>query len=396
MRRVIPLTLGSFALGLDAYVVAGILPVVARGLHVSPSAAGQLVTAFTLAYGLLSPVFATLLIGRPVRVVLLGALAVFALGNLMSALAGSFALLLVSRIVAGVGAGVYSPMSAAAAASLVGTERRGRALAMLSGGMSVGAAAGVPLGLTLAYHTGWRSTLWLVTALGVLAMAGVALFLPAGITASAPSLRARLGVLADRRVGAVAGVMLLISASAIGVYTYVAPLLAATLHATDLTPYLWMWGLGGLLGSLVVGRVVDTWHDTRALVSVLLAALGCVLALFSVAGSSAVVVMALLLVWGAVGWGSLAPQQHRMLALRGPEGPVAVSLNASALYLGSAIGAAAGGALLDGGLPAVSLAAAFGGLALVAAVLNQVFGPASPDASSGAGQEPRVSVGGRR
>jgi predicted MFS family arabinose efflux permease len=262
--------------------------------------------------------------------------------------------------------------------------------------MSVGAAAGVPLGLTLAYHTGWRSTLWLVTALGVLAMAGVALFLPAGITASAPSLRARLGVLADRRVGAVAGVMLLISASAIGVYTYVAPLLAATLHATDLTPYLWMWGLGGLLGSLVVGRVVDTWHDTRALVSVLLAALGCVLALFSVAGSSAVVVMALLLVWGAVGWGSLAPQQHRMLALRGPEGPVAVSLNASALYLGSAIGAAAGGALLDGGLPAVSLAAAFGGLALVAAVLNQVFGPASPDASSGAGQEPRVSVGGRR
>jgi predicted MFS family arabinose efflux permease len=375
MRRVLPLAFGALALGLDAYVVAGILPVVADGLQASVSAAGQLVTAFTLSYGLLSPVFATLLTGRPVRAVLLTALAVFTIGNALSAVAGSLSLLLVARVVAGLGAGMYSPMSAAAAAALVPSGRRGRALAMITGGMSIGAAAGVPLGLALAYDTGWRTTLWLITALGVVAMVAVAAFVPSDIPAAAPSLRARLSVLTDRRVGAVAAVTVLTSATSIGLYTYVAPLLTATLHATELTGYLWIWGLGGLAGSLLVGRLIDAWRDTRMLVTAILAVLGATLALFPVAGGGSAGAMVLLLVWGAVGWGSLAPQQHRMLALREPEGPVAVSLNASALYLGSAIGAAVGGALLGGGLPVTALAVVLGAVALVTAGLNRVITP---------------------
>lgn len=375
MRRVLPLTLGALALGLDAYVVAGILPVVGHGLQVTPSAAGQLVTVFTLSYGLLSPVAVTLLIGRPVRTVLLVALAVFTAGNALSAVAGSFGLLLAARVVAGAGAGAYAPMAAAAASSLVPARRRGRALAMVTAGMTVGAAAGVPLGLALADRAGWRATLWLVTALGVVAIVGVALFVPAGVAASAPTLRARLGVLADRRVVSVAGVMLLTSATSIGLYTYLAPLLAGTVHATHLAGYLWAWGIGGLAGSLVVGRVIDAWRNTRALVTIIAAVLGGALALLPFAGTTAVVLV-LLFVWGAVGWGSLAPQQHRMLALRGADGPVAVSVNASALYLGSALGAGAGGALLGGGLTLRGLALLYGAVALLAAVLNLVATPA--------------------
>jgi predicted MFS family arabinose efflux permease len=376
MRRVVPLTLGSLALGLDAYVVGGILPAVGGGVHASTAAVGQLVTVFTLTYALLSPVCATLLTGRPVRVVLLVALAVFTLGNVLSALAGSLGPLLVARAVAGLGAGVYAPMSAVAAAGLVPPARRGRALAMLTGGMSVGAAAGVPVGLTLAYHAGWRSTLWLVTALGVLAIVGVAAFLPAGISVAAPSPRARLAVLTDRRVAAVGVVMALVAATSVGLYTYIAPLLAATLHVSHLTGYLWVWGLGGLVGSLTVGRLVDVWPDTRALVTLIIAVLGAALLLFATVAHDTVVALVLLFCWGAAGWGSLAPQQHRMLALPGAGGPVAVSLNSSALYLGSATGAGIGGALL-GGVSVTTLAMAYGAVALATAAANLVFTPAA-------------------
>lgn len=368
MKRVLPLILGSIALGLDAYVVAGILPVIGAGLHTSTSAVGQMVTVFTLSYGLLSPICATLTTGRPLRTILLAALAIFTLGNVLSAVAVSLPLLLLARAVAGLGAGLYSPMSAAAAVSLVGPERRGRALAMITGGMSIGAAAGVPLGLTLAYHAGWRSSLWLVTALGLVAMAGIAAFVPSIAPATPPPLRARLDVLRDQRVGAVALIMMLISGTSIGLYTYVAPLLTATLHATHLAGYLWVWGLGGLAGNLVVGRLVDGRRDTRRLVTVIVAVLGVTLLLFSVVRGP-VGVVALLFVWGAAGWGTLAPQQHRMLTLRPTDGPVAVSLNASALYLGSAAGAGIGGILL-GGLSVPGLAVTYGIVALAAAALN--------------------------
>jgi predicted MFS family arabinose efflux permease len=367
MRRVLPLTVGSMALGLDAYVVAGILPVVGAGLHTSASAVGQMVTVFTLSYGLLSPVCATLVTGRPVRKILLVALAIFTLGNILSAVAVSLPLLLVSRAIAGLGAGLYSPMSAAAAVGLVPPERRGRALAMITGGMSIGAAAGVPLGLTLAYHTGWRSTLWLVTALGLVAMAGIAAFVPSTAPAAVPPLRDRLAVLRDRRVGAVALIMMLISGTSIGLYTYVAPLLTSTLHVTHLAGYLWVWGLGGLAGSLLVGRLIDGRHDTQ-LVTVIMAVLGVTLLLFAVVRGP-IGIVALLFMWGAAGWGTLAPQQHRMLALRQADGTVAVSLNASAMYLGSAIGVALGGLLL-GSLTVTTLAVIFGTVALAGAALN--------------------------
>lgn len=381
MRVLLPLTLGSFALGLDAYVIGGILPVIGHSLHTSSFAVGQLVTAFTLSYGLISPLLATMVVGRPARTVLLGALAVFTLGNLLSAISASFLLLLGSRLIAGLGAGVYAPMSVSAAAAMVPEHRRGRALAMITGSMALGAAAGVPLSLTLSDDMGWRAPLWLITTLGVVSMVGVAAFLRTDTPCSAPPLHARLRTLANRQVVSIAAVMLLISGTSIGLYTYVAVLLTATVHTTHLAGYLWVWGTGGLVGSLLVGRLVDAWGDTRTLVTVIIAVLGAALMFLSV-GDNAAVTMILLFIWGAVGWGSLAPQQHRMLALRSVEGTVAVSLNASALYLGSAIGAGAGGALLGAGITVTVLAVLYGAVAVLAAVLNLIVTPSAPTVES--------------
>jgi predicted MFS family arabinose efflux permease len=364
MRQVLTLLPGMVALGLDAYVVAGVLPQISASLHQPVPAVGQLVTVFTLSYALLSPIAATLVTGKPMRVVLLSALAVFTVGNALSAVATSLAFLLLSRVIAGFGAGLYSPMSAATAAALVPPERRGRALALITIGLSSGTVAGVPLGLLLASHAGWRGTFWLVTALGVVAMIGVAVSLPAIPPAAPPSLRARLGVLADRHVLSIVLVTVFSTLTSLGTYTYIAPIL----NRDNVTLYLVIWGLGGLAGNLLVGAVIDRWRDTRALMGVLLTVMGASLALLPV-GPPALLVF----LWGASAWSCPATQQHRVMAARPLEGPVAVSLNASAIYLGSSLGAGLGGMVLAGGGAPAWLAYGFGGLAVCAAVLNQLI-----------------------
>ncbi|NDZ85615.1 MFS transporter, partial [Streptomyces sp. SID10115] len=124
MRKVWLLMVGSFTLGLDAYVMAGLLPVVADDLATTVSLAGQMVTVFTLAYAVSAPLVAGLLSGVRPRVLIVAALAVFTLGNGLTALAPGLTVLLVARAVAGIGAGVYSALSTAAAAALAGEERR--------------------------------------------------------------------------------------------------------------------------------------------------------------------------------------------------------------------------------------------------------------------------------
>jgi len=379
MRRLIPLTIGSFALGLDAFVVAGILPIMSANLHLSVSAIGQLVTVFTLSYALLSPVFSTLLTGRSLRAVLLMALLVFTAGNVLTATSSAFPALLAARAVAGIGAGLYSPMSVAAAAGLVPAERRGRALAMITGGMSSGVVLGVPIGLALAQAAGWRATIWLVVGLTVIAFIGIAAFLPdLRSAASAPSLRARAGVLADRRVLTITLVTLTCATASIGSYTYLSALLGHALHATNLTLYLWVWGLGGLVGSFAVGQVIDRWADTRALVSVIAGVLGGALLLLPLADHHVATVLPVLFIWGIAGWSSLAPQQHRMLAVREKDGTVAVTLNSSATYLGSSVGAGIGGLLLGAGLSADVLPLLYGGVAALCALLNLATPAARP------------------
>jgi predicted MFS family arabinose efflux permease len=364
MLKVLPLLPGMVALGLDAYVVAGVLPQISASLQQPVPAVGQLVTVFTLSYALLSPIAATFATGKPMRTVLLCALTVFTIGNALSAVATSLTLLLLTRVIAGFGAGLYSPMSAATAATLVPPERRGRALALITIGLSSGTVAGVPLGMLLASHVGWRGTFWLVTALGVVAMIGVAVLLPAIPPAAAPSLRARLSVLADRHVLSIVLVTVFSTLTSLGTYTYIAPILGRD----NVTFYLVVWGFGGLVGNLVVGAVIDRWRDTRTLMGVLLVVMGASLALLPVGPPGL-----LIFLWGASAWSCPATQQHRVMAARPGEGPVAVSLNASAIYLGSALGAGLGGVVLaSGGAPAV-LAPVFGGLAVFAALLNHLI-----------------------
>ncbi|MFI1797015.1 MFS transporter [Streptomyces sp. NPDC020379] len=396
MRKVLLLALGSFTLGLDAYVMAGLLPAIADDTGTTVALAGQLVTVFTLAYAVSAPLFATLLSGRWPRAALIVSLAVFTAANAATALAPTFALLLAARAVAGAGAGLYSALSTAAASTLVPPERRGRALALVMGGMSTGTVLGVPLGVLLAERTGWRATLWLVTALGAGALSGLAALLPPLPAAPAAAVRDRLAALADRSVAPVVAVSFLAAVASLGLYTYLAPVLEAAGGVHGVTPYLWAWGVGGVLGSLAAGPLVDRGGRIRALVGVVLAAVATAQALLPALAPHPFAAGLALVLWGAGGWALQVPQQHRLLALSPGRGPVVLALNNSALYLGSAVGSALGGLALSSGIPASALPWAAAGTVGAGLLLHAVTavraGRATCRATDLPGADPKESA----
>ncbi|MGH3123887.1 MAG: MFS transporter, partial [Streptosporangiaceae bacterium] len=176
--RVAVLALGTFAIGTDGFVIAGILPGIARDVHTTAAAAGLLVTAFALAYAIAAPVLtaAAARFGR--RNVLVAGMAVLAAANLAAAAAPGYHALMAARVAAALGAALYSPIAMATAVQLSPPAERGRALSLVLAGMTVSLVAGVPAGSLLGSLASWRWTFILVAALAALCGLGVRILLP--------------------------------------------------------------------------------------------------------------------------------------------------------------------------------------------------------------------------
>ncbi|MEU1290384.1 MFS transporter [Kitasatospora sp. NPDC005856] len=341
------LALGTFAMGTDSMVVAGILGPISADLGVSVPAAGQLVTVFALGYALLAPVLATLTARWPRRRLLLTALAVFTAANALSALAPTYELLLATRILAAAGAALYTPTASAVATTLVAPERRGRALATVLGGMTVATALGVPLG-TWVGRTDWRMTMWLVTALGLAALAGLALLLrelPA--PTAAPTLTARLAPLAQGRVLAAAATTLVFFLAFQSVYIYLATAVSGATHgnADRLSLILLTCGVMSVAGSWLGGRLVDRLGVRRVLLTGSATAAAAFTALPWL-GQTMPGALAYATVVPLAGWAISVALPHRLASIDPANAPLLISLNSSALYLGTAAGGAAGSAAI--------------------------------------------------
>ncbi|HCE5826554.1 TPA: MFS transporter [Pseudomonas aeruginosa] len=368
------ISLGAFALGMASYVTAGLLPMIETAFSVSVAIAAQLVTAFTLAYGLGSPIFVALLPAHQQRAGLLFALGLFVLANAASALSTDFTVLMVFRAIAGIGAGVYLAMGIAASAALSPPDQRGKSIAVIMGGMASGTVLGVPLSLLLAEQLGWQSALWLVTLLGGIAFAGLFARLPALPTAQAIPLKAKLALLTDSHVVVILLVSLLAAISSLGMYTFLAPLIAAAEPGSSpsVTPYLWVWGVGGVLGSFLIGPLVDRVKGPTLTLWIMAILAVALLLLPASLSTGPWLVMLPIAIWGAVGWALQVPQNNELIKAREQQGDgnLAVALNESALYLGSALGAVMGGVLLLQQWPAWMLATSAAAVAIIGAILQ--------------------------
>jgi MFS transporter, DHA1 family, inner membrane transport protein len=350
-RRLIVLAAGMFAMGTDSFVVAGILPEVSKSLGVSIAVAGQMVTVYALSYALLSPVIAATASHWPRKRLLLAGLAVFVLGNLATAIAPTIEWVLASRLLAGLGAAMFSPTATATGASLVPPEKRASALAIVIAGLSSATALGSPMGTFIGGLGDWRTTMWFVTAVGVAASLAVYLMLPSIPPLPAVTLRQRLAPLKDSRVALTLLTTLLAYAGLFAVYTYVGVTFdrATGGQPNVLAALLLLWGVAATVGNLVSGKLTDRFGNRSIIYgSLAVAAIDFALMPWTSAHlwSSALAMV----VWALSGWGLIVPQQHRLISLSPGSAPLLLGLNSAALYVGvsaSGVIGAAGITLFD-------------------------------------------------
>lgn len=364
--RLLVLALGTFAIGTGSFVFAGLLRGVAEDLSVSVGTAGQLITVYAVVYAVGSPVLVTITSGVARRRLLISSLVVFSLANVAAVVLPSFVPLMASRIVAACGAAIFTPTTAVVAATLAPPEERGRALSVVTGGLTIAFAFGIPLGTLVGEYFGWRAAFILVGFLGAAAVLGIWALLPDVENPPPVSLRDRM-LAAEQPAVVVA-----LSLTAIGlgagfvVFTYIEPLLGdlTGFGGTGISGMLLLFGVAAVVGNALGGYGADRWGYRRSL-AVIFAVITLSLLSFSlltpVAGSLLAILGAgiALAAWSVAGWAITPFQQYRLIELAPRTQNVVLSLNASAIYLGQGVGAGVGAlAILYGSLASLGWVAA--------------------------------------
>jgi predicted MFS family arabinose efflux permease len=357
----------NFIIGIGAFVIIGLLEPLGADMGRTPASAGVLLTVYAIAYAVLSPILVSLTgsVGR--RRVMAAGMALFALSAAVSALAPNFAVLNGARVIAAAGAGLFTPVAAAVAASLFPEAQRARVLAAVFFGLTLAQVLGVPAGSWIAYTFGWRWAMWLVLAMALPAIWLVWTRVPAGLKFEPVSLRDLGGLLVQGRMM----LAIMFTGSFLGsiyvLYTYMAPLLSETMGfgRDGITLTLMIFGAGAVVGNILGGFLADRfgWRATLTGLCLCQAAL---MPLFSALPMQAGLLLTLAFVWSVCGWSFMAGQQLRLIKLAGPRAPVVLALNAASIYVGAALGSSLGGLVIAGfGIGALGVAAglcAFGAL----------------------------------
>jgi MFS transporter, DHA1 family, inner membrane transport protein len=286
---------------------------------------------------------------RQRRTVLRTALVAYLAGNVLAMTAASFEALVLARVVTGALHGLFIGAAFALATSLVPTERMGRAISAVFGVIAVSAAVGVPLGTLVGQSLGWQATFAGVAILGALALAAVLAAVPGGDPRPTGDLGGQARHALAPRVLAVLGVGFLLLGGQFAGLTYLAEFLAGSTGVSDrlVSAFLLSFGVANAVGTMLGGRAAD--RDASRTLLVANAILAVTLAALAAAGSSPALAVVALAVWGLVGFGLVPSLQHRVVTLAGPGAELAAALPASAVTAGIAIGALAGGAVLDAG-----------------------------------------------
>jgi DHA1 family putative efflux transporter-like MFS transporter len=345
--KIYMLTLISFLVGTSQFVIVGILDKVAASVGVSVSAAGQLVTAFSLATAIGTPVImvATAMMER--RKQLLLALAIILLGIVSTVALPGFGYLMVSRVILGVGTGVFVVTAYATAANLAPPGRQGRAMSNVSLGFSASLVFGVPIGRVVAAAYDWTLIFWVIGFFTLLGIFAVARTIPSTEGELSVPLGKQLALLKKPEIAFALGVTFFVFIGYSVVNTYITPFLTSVMliRGGEVSVILFALGIASLIGSKLGGFLADRIGTARTLVgSMVVQALA--LALLSIVVRTTIIAIPLLMLWTIAAWTFGPTQNYNLLSLAPEASGIMLSLNSSFVQLGFAAGAAIGGIAL--------------------------------------------------
>lgn len=383
----IALFLGTFALGTTEFIVAGLLPSVAADLSISVPVAGFVITAYAIGVAFGGPMLTLVLARVPPRAALLALIAIFTVGQAACALAPSYAVLVLARIIVAACHGAFFGTAVVLATHIVPPERSGRAVALLLAGVTTANVLGVPAGSAIGNLFGWRLSFWSVLIVGAVATAAITAWVPDSRPARARSIgiAQQIILLLRPSVSLTFAIIIFSMAGQLTLFSFVVSYLDKVSHlSVDLVPwFLLIFGVGSTLGVIAGGRLAD-WRLDATLMVVLAAQVVTYLAIVA-AGHLTSFMLSFALVWGFTAFAFSPAAQAKVLRDAGAAVGLASSLIPTAFNIGIAAGAAGGAALLEwSGTPAIlPWAGVFAsGMALLALVFSRTLDIPNPKRST--------------
>ncbi|WP_152399035.1 MFS transporter [Paenibacillus cellulositrophicus] len=366
------LAIASFLVGTSEFVIAGILDMLAKDVGVSVAAAGQLITVYSLAYAIGTPILVALTARMDRKKLMLSALGLFFIGNLITITSTGYGTLMGARIILAISTGVFMVVALTVAAKMASPGKQGGSIATVLLGFNLALILGVPLGRVVAGSYDWKVIFTGIGVLSLLAMLVLLLAIPKSEGEAPVSIREQLALFTSPRIFVALSISFFWILGYTILYTYITPFLLTITGMSErmVSIGLFAFGLASLLGSQVGGYGTDKWGIPRTMVGGLIFHSG-ILFLLTAFSHYSMLVLPLLMLWSFFAWSMGPVQQVYLIGMAPQASGIILSLNTSIVQLGMAAGAAIGGVIVD----SISLTAAgwLGGIGVALALIPAVY-----------------------
>ncbi|PMG24208.1 MFS transporter [Vibrio splendidus] len=381
------LTLAAFAIGTAEFVIAGILPQIATSLSITEGQAGYLISAYALAIVIGGPILTIYLARFNKKMVLIGLMALFIIGNVLSALAPSYPLLLASRVIAGLVQGPFYGIGAVVATNLVSEKMAGRAVGQMFAGLTLANVLGVPAGTWVSLQFGWHTTFFTVAALGTIAMLAILTSIKSTGHSEAKDIKTQLLAFKNPMLLISLAITAFSWSGFMTLYGYLAPI---AMHITGYSQESVTWilvivGVGLIIGNTLGGRSSDKNLGKASMFWAV--AMIVSLVVVGLVVDNKILFVAAAFVFGIASFANVPAMQLRVMNHGGEGQELAATANISAFNLANAFGGFLGGMVLDsqlgaGMIPFAAVVVPIVGLFLIAKAnrkekpqSNSIFAP---------------------
>ncbi|UYO06528.1 MFS transporter [Paenibacillus sp. PSB04] len=366
------LAIASFLVGTSEFVIAGILDMLAKDVGVSVAAAGQLITVYSLAYAIGTPILVALTARMDRKKLMLLALGLFFIGNLITITSTGYGMLMGARIILAISTGVFMVVALTVAAKIAHPGKQGGSIATVLLGFNLALILGVPLGRVIAGSYDWKVIFTGIGVLSLLAMLVLLLAIPKSEGEAPVPIREQLALFKTPRISAALSISFFWIMGYTILYTYITPFLLTITGMSErmVSIGLFAFGLASLLGSQVGGYGADKWGIPRTMVGGLIFHSG-ILFLLAAFAHYSMLVLPLLMLWSFFAWSTGPVQQVYLIGMAPQASGIILSLNNSIVQLGMAVGAVIGGIIVD----SISLTAAgwLGGIGVALGLIPAVY-----------------------
>ncbi|MFL4475410.1 MFS transporter [Paeniglutamicibacter sp. MACA_103] len=345
------LALGGFGIGLTEFVIMGLLPEIAADFGVTETVAGYLISGYALAVAIGAIILTAVFSRLDRKKSLLFLMLLFIIGNLLSATGPTYELVMVGRIVAALCHGAFFGIGSVVAADLVPSNKRAGAISFMFAGLTIANVLGVPFGTLLGQATGWRSTFWAITAIGVVAFVGIMVLVPGNLARSGnKGIFGEFSIFRSPQVWLSMFVTILGYGGMFGAFTYIAfTLTGVSGFASTSVPWLLvLFGLGLFVGNILGGKAAD--RNLAATLIAVLSVLAVVLVAFALTAGNQIATIIALVLMGGIGFATVPGLQMRIMNHAAHAPTLASGANIAAFNVGNALGAWVGGLTIAAGL----------------------------------------------